>query len=392
MRSDAMKSIILSGILITAALTGCSTYRPPLPEEHEALGVIPGLEDVRFWGDIALYDSKALTYEIREQIMATDPEELHRPQHVLAISGGGQNGAFGAGLLNGWTAKGDRPSFRMVTGISTGSIIAPFAFLGADYDLPMKEMYSKYPTKEVLNKSVLSGLFGGAAVTDSKPLLGLIAKYLDEDAIERIAIEHNKGRRLYVGTTNMDALRPVIWDLGAIAVSDHPNRADIIHRVILASASIPGVFPPVYFDVEKNGVQYNELHQDGGVGNQIFISPASHNPRVEFDMVGFTGPCSIYMIRNSVTRTDWELVKPTALSLAGASIGGLTRNQGNANQYVIYLQAKNDDMACYSARIPSDFSATATEAFDTAYMTELYALAYDKAIKDEIWEIPTLQQ
>lgn len=379
-------------MLISVALTGCSTYRPPLPEEHETLGIIPGLEDTRFWGDVALYDSKPLMAEIRKQILATDPEELQRPQYVLAISGGGQNGAFGAGLLNGWTAKGDRPSFRMVTGISTGAIIAPFAFLGADYDLALKELYSKYPTKEVLNKSVLSGLFGGAALADSKPMLGLIAKYLDNEAIERIAIEHNKGRRLYVGTTNMDALRPVIWDIGAIAASDHPDRADIIHRVILASASIPGAFPPVYFDVEKNGVQYNELHQDGGVGNQIFISPASHSPRVEFDMVGFTGPCSIYMIRNSVTRTDWDLVKPTAYSLVGASVGGLTRNQGNANMYVIYLQAKNDNMACYSAKIPSDFSATPTEAFDTVYMSELFDFAYNKSIKGEIWKTPTLQQ
>ena len=379
-------------MLIIVSLTGCSTYRPPLPEEHETLGVIPGLEDVRYWGDIALYDSKALTSEIREQIIATDPEELHRPQYFLAISGGGQNGAFGAGLLNGWTAKGDRPTFRMVTGISTGAIISPFAFLGADYDLALKELYSKYPTKEVLKKSVLSGLFGGEALADSKPMLGLIAKYLDQEAIERIAGEHNKGRRLYVGTTNMDAMRPVIWDIGAIAASDHPDRADIIHRVILASSSIPGAFPPVYFDVEKNGVQYNELHQDGGVANQIFIAPASHDLRIECEQVGLTGSISVYMIRNSVSRRGWKLVKPRAYSLAGASIGGLTRNQGNANQYVIYLQAQKGDMACYSAKIPKDFSATPTEAFDTAYMSELFDFAYNKAIRGEIWETPTLLQ
>ena len=121
MRGDTMKPIILSGLLISVALTGCSTYRPPLPEEQVTLGVIPGLEGTRFWGDVALYDSEAYTTEIREQIIADDPEELSRAQYFLAISGGGQNGAFGAGLLNGWTAKGDRPSFRMVTGISTGN-------------------------------------------------------------------------------------------------------------------------------------------------------------------------------------------------------------------------------------------------------------------------------
>lgn len=263
--------IYLLAILI---LTGCTTTkRPALPTDHTTLGMIHGLEKVRFWGDEDRPDDETVTALMRRQILAADAAELDKPQNFLAISGGGQDGAFGAGVLNGWSKHGDRPQFRVVTGISTGAIIAPFAFLGEDYDPSLKEMYTLYSTKQILKKTIISGLFGGEAIADSSPLLGLIAKYLDEKSIERIANEHRKGRRLFVGTTNMDALRPVIWDLGAIAVSDHPDKANLIHRTILASASIPGAFPPMIFDVSKGGVEYNELHMDGGIGKQIFISP-----------------------------------------------------------------------------------------------------------------------
>ena len=375
----------LNGLFVAVLLAGCATKRPALPSDHTTIGTISGLEEARFWGDENLVDPAAYTAKMREQILAADAEELNRSQNFLAISGGGQNGAFGAGLLNGWSQNGDRPTFRIVTGISTGAIIAPFAFLGEDYDASLQEMYTLYSTKQILKKTVLSGLFGGDAIADSVPLLGLIAQYLDEEAIERIAYEHRKGRRLLVGTTNMDALRPVIWDIGAIAISDHPEKANLIHRAILASASIPGAFPPMIFDVSKDGIKYNEVHVDGGIANQLFISPTSFSIREAMDDIGFTGSGTVYIIRNNPTRTDWEAIRPTAAALAAASIGGLTRNQGNTDQYVIFLQARIDEMDCRSAQIPASFKVESSEAFDTHYMQQLYDLAYDQASEGYPW-------
>jgi predicted acylesterase/phospholipase RssA len=372
-------------LLAILILTGCATKRPVLPTDHTALGTIRGLETSRYWGDENLQDPEAYCLQMREQILSADPAALNRTQHFLAISGGGQNGAFGAGLLNGWTQHGDRPTFRIVTGISTGAIMAPFAFLGEDYDTSLKEMYTRYSTKQIIKKSILSGLFGGKAIADSAPLLGLLERYLDETAIERIAREHRKGRRLLVGTTNMDALRPVIWDIGAIATSDHPDKANLIHRAILASASIPGVFPPILFDVSKGGIEYNELHVDGGVGNQIFLSPTSLSVRRAMDDIGFKGSGTVYMIRNNPTLTHWELVKPTAVAVSSASIGGLTRNQGNTDQYVIYLQALLDKTECRSAQIPASFMVESEEAFDINYMQQLYDLAYERARNGYPW-------
>jgi predicted acylesterase/phospholipase RssA len=372
-------------LLAILILTGCATKRPALPADHTTLGTIQGLETARYWGDEFLQNPEAYFVEMREQILATDPVALNQSQNFLALSGGGQNGAFGAGLLNGWSQHGDRPTFRIVTGISTGSLIAPFAFLGEDYDTSLKEMYTLYSTKQIIKKSVLSGLFGGEAFTDSTPLFHLIEKYLDDTAIERMAQEHRKGRRLFVGTTNMDALRPVIWDLGAIAASDHPDKANLIHRAILASASIPGVFPPMLFDVSKDGIEYNELHVDGGIGHQIYLSPTSVSIRRAMDDIGFTGSGTVYIIRNNPTLTHWELVKPTAVAISKASIGGLTRNQGNTDQYVIYLQAQLDEIEYRSAQIPPSFMVEAEEAFDINYMSQLYELAYKQASVGYPW-------
>lgn len=372
--------------LMIVLISGCATQRPPLPENTITLGSIRGLKAIRYWGDENLYAPQAYATEIRKQILSTDPAELNRPQYFLAISGGGQRGAFGAGLLNGWSQHGDRPPFRVVTGISTGALIAPFAFLGKDYDASLKELYTLYSTKDILSKSILSGLFGGDAIADSKPLFLLIEEYLDAQAITRIAAEHQKGRRLLIGTTYMDALRPVIWDLGAIAVSDHPKKDELIHQVILASMSVPGVFPPVMFDVYKDETQYNELHMDGGIGNQIFISPVSYDNRKELDIIGFTNACKIFMIRNSVAHTDWQLVKPSAFSLTKASIRGLTRNQGNTNQSIIYLMAIRDKIECYSARIPGSFNVQPMEVFDKSYMQQLYNYAFELARNSYPWE------
>src|SRR4029077_12769225 len=172
--------------------------------------------------------------------------------NLLVISGGGDNGAFGAGLLIGWSERGDRPQFNLVTGISTGALTAPFAFLGRDYDSTLREIYTQTGPGDIFTKRDIFAAVSNDAMTDTAPLKAMITRYLDEALIEKIAQEYAKGRLLLVATTNLDQGRPVIWNIGAIAESKQPGARELIVKVLLASAAIPGVFPPVMFDIEIN--------------------------------------------------------------------------------------------------------------------------------------------
>ena len=213
----AVCTFVLSGV-------GCISVpqRDPLPESLVDLAEPLGEPNFRTWGDKP-------APRLEEWLIdgtGIDAEEysvlVEAPHRYLAISGGGANGAFGAGLLVGWSARGDRPDFTVVTGISTGALAAPFAFLGADYDEVLRELYTTMTTKRILKKrGYLSGLFGDAAM-DSQPLADLLEQYMDEAMMEAIAAESEKGRSLYIGTTNLDAGRPVIWNIGVIARSGTP--------------------------------------------------------------------------------------------------------------------------------------------------------------------------
>jgi predicted acylesterase/phospholipase RssA len=373
-------------LTLVVIVAGCASSRRPFPDEQETLGVVRGYDqDIRVWGDHGHADSSSTAAVMRRQVASNHPEEFKKTQSFIAISGGGQNGAFGAGLLNGWSEEGTRPEFRIVTGISTGSIIAPFAFMGSEYDEQLKAIYTLYSTKEVVHRRLMKALFGGEALTDSKPLLELIGKYVTEEMIEGIAREYAKGRRLFIGTTNLDAGRPVVWDIGKIAASDAPDKANLIHRIILASTSVPAAFPPVFFEVSKDGVEYDELHVDGGISYQLFINPTSASIREFMNAAGFSGDGTVYVIRNTHSNLSWTPVKKNGVAISAASIGGLTTNQGNSDQYIIYLQTKLDDMDFRAARISDEFPHESSEAFDLKYMNNLYDDAFKEAKNGYPW-------
>src|SRR5262245_15085295 len=185
-------------------------------------------------------------------------------RHFLAISGGGDDGAFGAGLLAGWSDRGNRPEFDVVTGVSTGALSAPFAFLGRAYDPQLKAVYTESSAGDIFEKRApLFGAIAGDALTDNAPLRSMISRRLDETMVRRIAEEYKKGRLLFILTTNLDQGRPVIWNIGAIASSNDPKARELIVEVLLASTSIPVVFPPVMLDVTIGGERYQEMHVDG---------------------------------------------------------------------------------------------------------------------------------
>lgn len=259
---------VVSIAFMSALLSGCSTFgaRNPVPQQLTADAIVWPGEPIRAWGDATPGSSAAFSYPLHR---SNGP---HTDQY-LALSGGGPNGAFGVGYLIGWSASGTRPSFDLVTGVSVGALIAPMAFLGADYDQRLRDAFELLATTGLSGGGVLAALFGAPAAESNTSLIAAIALLVDEDVLDAIAAEHRKGRRLLVGTTNLDLQRPVVWDIGAIAASGIPDRLGLVRQVLLASASIPGVFAPVLINVQANGHTYDEMHVDGGVTEDVLLYP-----------------------------------------------------------------------------------------------------------------------
>lgn len=381
-------------VLAIAALTvaACTVPREPgpVPESLLEQAAVPGFpQDIRFWGDAAPEDVVGIAESRRAQVQALYAEAIARGETVelasLALSGGGSDGAYGAGLLNGWTLSGTRPEFLVVTGVSTGALIAPFAFLGPDYDAALREAFTTIGADDVFKTTFLPGMFGGQALADSGPLFALIQGLADEEMFEAIAREHRRGRRLLVGTTHMDAERPVMWNLGAIANSGHPEALELFHRVILASASVPVAFPPVLIEVEAGGERFTEMHADGGTVNQVFLYPVDTG-EVDFaDVFDFAAKQSVYVIRNGRVQPNYQAVRPRVLDLAGRSVETLIKMQGIGDLYRIYFETRRDGVDFNLAYIPDTFPRLEQEPFETDYMNALFEYAYEGPLEGTAW-------
>jgi predicted acylesterase/phospholipase RssA len=356
-----------------------------VPPELIREAAIPGVPDARYWGDASPeYAVQVIGAASDAQIEQAFAGVYGKPHTYLAISGGGANGAYAAGLLVGWSDAGTRPEFTMVTGVSTGALAAPFAFLGADYDDELRELYTTMSTKDVATmKGLLAGLFSDA-MADTAPLRTLIERYVNAEVIEAIAREHRRGRRLWIGTANLDVGRPVIWNLGAIAASGYPHKTRLIHDILQASAAVPVAFPPVMIEVEARGRVYDEMHVDGGTAQQVFVYPAEMDwPRILERLEA--GPATVYVIRNAFLESEPAVVQRKVLPIASRSIQSMIRTQGLGDLYQIYALCLRDGNAFKLAYIPADFAAQPAEDFDPAYMAKLFANAYEAAKNGYDW-------
>ena len=384
------RCVSLWGVLfILLVLTGCAgtPERQPVPPEYTLKAGIPGIPDARFWGD----EWPTFAAERLEEFTVADFQRefekiYNKPHNYLAISGGGANGAFGAGLLVGWTARGDRPEFSMVTGVSTGALTAPFAFLGSDYDDKMKEVYTTTSTSDIAKKRSLFAALSSDSMTDTTPLKALIARYIDAEMIDAIAREHKTGRRLLIGTVNLDAGRSVIWNIGAIAASDYPQKTALIQDLLRASAAIPVAFPPVVIPVEAEGKQYDEMHVDGGTGSQVFVYPAAADWRAVTRKLKVKGKPQVYVIRNSFLDPDYQGMKRSVFPIASRTIDSLIRTQGIGDLYQIYALCDRDGNDFNLAYIPSTFTDEPTEGFDPVYMKKLLDLGHQMSLAGYPWE------
>lgn len=390
---------ILWGIFVVAgaALAGMSWWGlksparlPAVPEELTTRAEIPGIPGARYWvlsGDLESFVLDVIAAREREiATRASSGETTSLPAaDLLAVSGGGDKGAFGAGLLCGWTDAGNRPTFKAVTGVSTGALIAPFAFLGPEYDHVLRKVYTSISQKDVARKRIFLAAINNDGMADNRPLWDLIGQFVDETLLAKIAAEHGKGRLLLIGTTNLDARQPVIWNVGKIASSGDPKALDLVRRILLASAAIPGAFPPTMVQVEADGRAFEEMHVDGGASAQVFLYPPGMRAAARDLGDEMVREGHVYVIRNSRLSSTWSPVDRKTINIAGRAIDSLIHTQGIGDLYRIYATTQRDGLDFNLAYIGGDFSAPRTGDFDTAFMQALFDYGYKLARAGYRW-------
>ncbi len=364
------------------ALAGCASLdapREPYSAGEAALAEIPGMPHVRFYADTnaSVFDSFA-----------------GRPASgnvsYLALSGGGADGAFGAGLLKGLAESGRRPEFTVVSGVSTGALMAPFVLLGPQYDATLQQLYAgDLGASLVKNINILNGLFGNALVENDR-LGHLVARFVTPEIMAAVAAEHRRGRRLFVATTNLDSQRAVVWDMGAIASSGSPQALSLFRQVLTASASIPGLFPPRQISVEADGRSFKEMHVDGSTAQQIFVAPDDVLFGSGADR-STAGPRDLYVLLNNKIDPVFKVVDNETLAVGTRSLQTVLKREVRANTLASYAYARRHGIGFHTAFIDASYTEAGSDTFDPAYMQGLYAYGEARGRSAHPWaDAPTL--
>ena len=385
---------ILVLTLSLAILQGCASHsrHAAVPSGLDAKATVSGMDyGIRYFPR----DPERVQVFIDDYVKSMELEDAYYAKQghsgslpsvaLLAISGGGDNGAFAAGFLNGWTKEGTRPQFKLVTGVSTGALVAPFAFLGPEYDKKLKEFYTSISLKDIAKKRSILAVMTNDAMADNTPLKNLVKKNIDQAMLDAIAAEDAKGRMLLVGTVDLDARRPVIWNITKIAASGHPGSLDLVRSLLIASSAIPATFPPVMIDVEVGGKKYQEMHVDGNTAAQVFVYPMAVRLNEVAEAAGVHRERKLYVLRNARLDPEWAQVERRTLPIALQAVTTLIQYQGIGDLYRIYSVTQRDGIDFNLAYIPPTFKTPHARDFDTVYMRALYDLGYSLAEKDYAW-------
>lgn len=356
----AVQSALLALSLLL--LAGCATLPQRFYTERQLdIAQIDGIPDARFWAD----DPAALAVNL-----ATPDGD--RPAAMLALSGGGDGGAYGAGFLNGWTQSGKRPAFAIVTGVSTGALLAPFAFLGSHYDTRLTAAFTSTGPNDIYNARFPLVIPFSLSIAGTRPLAKLIDLYFTDAVIDEVAREHRKGRRLFVGTVNLDAQRSVVWNMGTIAASGSLERYRLFRRVILASCAIPAVFPPVLIESRSGAQRLREVHVDGSTTGALLAIPSAAAPTSPGQTSG--RPTDLYIIVDSKLGGDFGIAKGGILAIAQRALSLATNSAIREQVVTAFLWSRQNGAAFHLSYIDADFDfGTPHVNFDTTYMRQLYA-------------------
>lgn len=330
--------------------------RTPFTAAEDAAASIPGMPDARFWADS--------TEDFKNALPA-------KPGPWLVLSSGGEDGAFGAGFLNGLSASGKRPDYAVVTGVSAGALIAPFAFAGPHYDNALRDAFTKITSADIFEIGATPESF-----VDTWPLRDLITKEITPALLADIAARYRAGKRLFIVTTDLDSERSVVWNMGAIATYGGDKAAGLFRDILLASSSIPGAFPPVLINVESHGKHFAEMHVDGGVGGQFFVAPAAFMAATSDYRLPAT---ELSVVVNSGLQPEFEVVPRTTASILTQSVSMAVMGDTRLMLDRAYLVAKRSGARFNVASIPPSFNVPSHGTFDPDYMKALFQAGYDLA-------------
>jgi hypothetical protein len=307
------------------------------------------------------------------------------PVNILALSGGGAGGAFGAGVLVGWTRAGTRPEFQIVTGVSTGALIAPLAFLGPSWDGQLTEAFSGARTEHLLQRRLM-GPFFGSSLYRGEPLAALVDSYVTSDLLKAVAVEGAKGRLLLVATTNLDNEQTTIWNLTVIAAQGGERARELFRDVLIAAASIPGAFPPVIIRVTGSGGTFDELHVDGGTTASLFVAP---------QIAGFL-PAQLPALRgaNLYVIVDTQLgaaqratpIGTWAILKRGVAAG--LRSGELADLQIAVAFAERNSMTIKVTDIPGDYPFHGPLDLGPSAMSDLFGYGERCSGEEKVWETP----
>ena len=320
---------------------------------------------------------------------AVKPPNPVPKKHILIITGGGSYGAYPAGVLVGWTASGTRPEFDVVTGISTGALIGAFAFLGPSEDAELQRCYTTLQSKDIYKRNRILPAIFSESLADSAPLNKLIHEVATDERIARFAVEHHKGRRFYVGTTDLDVRRAIVWDMGAIAARNTPADRELFRKVLLASATSPGVFPPVRFPITVDGRPYIERHIDGGTTSSMFFAPPWVPPaeREKLPAGGLHGS-EVYVLVAGKMYPDPTPVKSRTFAIASNAISTIVYDQTRSDLHKLFLLTTMTGMNYNVSVIPTDVqSPLASTDFEPREMSRLFCAGVEWASAGPKWRI-----
>jgi hypothetical protein len=354
----------------------------PLPRtfysaQDEEIAQVPGYEGIRAWAD-------GTPEEYRAQGLSTP--KIAGGGSYLALSGGGSAGAYGAGVLVGWTKSGTRPQFQVVSGVSIGALIAPFAFLGTNYDASLAAVFTTGVAKDAAERKWLPVALLGDSLLKPDTLYRLVESFATPQLIADIATQYRKGRRLYVVTTNIDAQRAVIWDIGKIAASGRPDSLMLFRKVLIASASIPAGYPPVLINVAAAGRTFQEMHTDGGTWTQVFTLPEGLLTIANSGIPSGSSRWSLYVIVNNTLAPEFALTTDSTIPLLARAYSTIIKSQTRASLVATYEFTKRIGADFHVAAIDRVVPPNPKNSFDTAYMRALFQLGFDQASAGTVWK------
>lgn len=365
---------LLAVAALGLAVAGCASLpRTPYGVADASSARVLDLTELRRYAD----EPAATFRPDRHQVV------LRGPRTYLALSGGGADGAYGAGVLSGWTEAGTRPSFSIVSGVSTGALIAPFAFLGPEHDLTLRDLYTSGVAESLLDAPNPFNAIFGAGLFGNTRLRELVAKYIDGNFVAAVAAEYAKGRQLLIVTTNLDTQRTAIWDMGGIAALRTPEALNLFRDVVAASASLPVVFPPMLVTAEANGRRFQEMHVDGGVTAPVLTLPEAFLLRDA--KLAKSGDLQLYILINNKVEREFQLVPNSTIEIAARSSSTIVKTQTRSILYSTYDFARRNNFRFNLTYIEGRIPAATSSGFDTAYMRGLFQYGYERARSGQVW-------